>query len=330
MKIGSFDASKKVLIVAEAGNNHEGDAGRARELVRQAAASGAHAIKFQTFTAQRFISPRDAARLARFKSFELSSETFAELSELARSLGLLFMSTPLDLPSVDVLDGLVDAYKIASGDNDFFPLLEAAAAKRKPVIISTGLATPAQLRKSVAAAKRAPSLVLLHCVCSYPVEAAQANLRAIEALRKAFPRLSVGYSDHTLGIEASVLSVALGARVIEKHFTLDKNQSEFRDHKLSADPAEMKELVRRVAEAEALLGRAEKKAMPCEEALLPLVRRSISAAADLPAGHRLRPQDLLWLRPSGGLAPGLEKKVLGRRLKRALALGEPILSKDLR
>lgn len=329
MKIGSHDLSKKVLVVAEAGNNHEGDFGRAKALVAAAAEAGAHAVKFQTFRADRFVSGADPARLARLKSFELSPDQFGQLSVLAASKGLLFLSTPLDLPSVEVLAPIVDALKIASGDNDFYPLIAAAAARRKPLIVSTGLCDLAQVRRAVAAAKKAPSLALMHCVCSYPVENAQANLRGLEALKKAFPRLTPGYSDHTLGIEACVLSVALGARLVEKHFTLDKNQSDFRDHKLSADPAELRELVRRVAEAELLLGAPAKKVMSCEEPMLPLVRRSIAAAADLPAGHRLTAADLLWLRPAGGLKPGQEKKVLGRRLRRALRRGEPITAGDL-
>jgi sialic acid synthase SpsE len=329
MKIGSHDLSKKVLVVAEAGNNHEGDFGRAKALVAAAAEAGAHAVKFQTFRAERFVSGADPTRLARLKSFELSPDQFGQLSVLAASKGLLFLSTPLDLPSVEVLAPIVDALKIASGDNDFYPLIAVAAAKKKPLILSTGLCDLAQVRRAVAAARRAPSLALLHCVCSYPVEDAQANLRGLEALKKAFPRLTPGYSDHTLGLDACLLSVALGARVIEKHFTLDKNQSDFRDHKLSADPAELAELVRRVARAEALLGAPAKKVMPCEEPMLPLVRRSVCAAADLPAGRRLAAADLICLRPSGGLPSGGLAKAVGRRLARPLKKGEPIRAKDL-
>ncbi len=328
MKIGHIDVSKKVFVIAEVGNNHEGDFGRAKALVAAAAESGAHAVKFQTFRAERFVGGADPARLARLRSFELSPDQFGQLSVLAASHGILFISTPLDMPSVDVLAPIVDALKIASGDNDFYPLIAAAASKKKPLIISTGLCDLAQARRAVAAAKKAPSLALMHCVCSYPVENAQANLRGLTALQLAFPRLPVGYSDHTLGIEACVLSVALGARLIEKHFTLDKNQSDFRDHKLSADPAEMKELVRRVADAEILLGRVEKKIMPCEVPMLAPVRRSIAVASDLPAGYRLTAADLLWLRPSGGLKPGQEKKAVGRRLKRAFKKGEPLHAKD--
>ncbi|MDX6769797.1 MAG: N-acetylneuraminate synthase family protein [Elusimicrobiota bacterium] len=330
MKIGPIDAAKKVFVIAEAGNNHEGDFGRAKALVCAAAEAGAHAVKFQTFRAERFVGGADPARLARLKSFELSPEQFAQLSVLAASQGILFISTPLDMPSVDVLAPIVDALKIASGDNDFYPLISSAASKKKPLIISTGLCDIAQVRRAVAAAKKAPSLALMHCVCSYPVENAQANLRGLTALQRAFPKLTVGYSDHTLGIEACVLSVALGARLIEKHFTLDKNQSDFRDHKLSADPAEMKALVRRVAEAEVLLGDGAKKVMPCEVPMLAPVRRSLAAASDLAAGHRMTVDDLLWLRPSGGLRPGQEKKVVGRRLVRAMRKGEPLLAKDLR
>ena len=153
---------------------------------------------------------------------------------------------------------------------------------------------------------------------------AQANLAAISALKARFPTRTIGYSDHTLGVDAAVLSVALGAEVIEKHFTLDKNFSDFRDHQMSADPAELKELVERVHTARLYLGTGQKQLMECERDLAPLIRRSIVAGRDLAAGTVLCDDDIGWTRPGGGLAPGTEARVLGRRLNQPVTQGEMI------
>jgi sialic acid synthase SpsE len=335
MRVNSFDVDKEVLVVAEIGNNHEGSLEVAKEMVRRAADSGAHAVKFQTFRTEHFVSVRDRARFERLKSFELSFQGFEDLHDLARSLGLLFLSTPLDLESARFLARLVDAFKIASGDNHFFPLLEVVCASGKPVVVSSGLSDLDHIH----ACRRfidhqwsrrgiSQELAILHCVSSYPVPPEQANLLAIKVLAET-TGCTVGYSDHTLGIEACVLAVALGARIIEKHFTLDHNYSDFRDHRLSANPAEMRELVRRVREASVLLGTLEKKAQECEAPAAPLIRRSIVAARDLDPGHRLTLADLTWIRPADGLAPGDEQLLLGRRLRRSFAFGEPLRLADV-
>jgi len=335
MQIGNFDLENKVLIVAEIGNNHEGNFEIAKELVRQAAASGVAAVKFQTFSTEYFTSRSDPARFARLKSFELSHEQFTELAELARSLGLLFISTPLDLGSAAFLDPIVDAFKIASGDNDYYPLLADVAGRNKPLIISTGASDLPQVSRTVRFVadqwkkNAAPGqLALLHCVSSYPVPIEQANLLAIPFLAENFA-YPIGYSDHTRGIEAALLAVALGARLIEKHFTLDQQFSDFRDHQLSADPAEMRTLVQAVAQASLMLGKFEKRIQPCEEPLTTAIRRSIVAGADLPAGHRLAFADLTWIRPAGEFGPGDEDQLIGKVLKRAVRFGEQLGRADV-
>jgi N,N'-diacetyllegionaminate synthase len=335
VKIGPIDLREQVLIVAEVGNNHEGDFTVAQEMVRQAAASGAHAVKFQTFQTRYFVSPHDSARYKRLVSFELTYDQFASLAALARSHGLLFISTPLDLPSARFLDGIVDSFKVASGDNDFYALMEYMAGTGKPVIISTGMSDMAQ----VLAAKRcvetvwrakgiAQELAILHCVSSYPAPPAEINLSILPRFAAELG-CTIGYSDHTDGIEACVLAVALGARIIEKHFTLDKHYSDFRDHQLSADPPEMKRLVGEIARAQTLLGRPEKKIQPCEEPVAKAARRSIAAIKDLPGGHVLTIEDFMWIRPSGGVRPGDEATLLGRRLRRAVSAGDQILRGDV-
>jgi sialic acid synthase SpsE len=335
MQIGNFDLEDKVLVVAEIGNNHEGNFEIAKELVRQAAECGVAAVKFQTFNTEHFTSRSDAARFERLKSFELSHEQFAELAELARSHGLLFISTPLDLGSAAFLENIVDAFKIASGDNDYYPLLADVARRNKPLIISTGASDLQQVSRTVAFVKdqwaqtrMQGQLALLHCVSSYPVPAEQANLLAIPFLAENFD-CTIGYSDHTLGINAALLALGLGARLIEKHFTLDKHYSDFRDHQLSADPPEMRTLVEAAAQASLMLGKSEKKIQPCEEASRAAIRRSIVAGADLPAGRRVVFSDLTWIRPAGGLAPGNEDQLIGKVLKRAVRFGDQLRTSDV-
>jgi len=335
MRIANFDLEEKILIVAEIGNNHEGDPEVAMKLVQRAAECGADAVKFQTFQTKYFVSRSDEARYLRLKSFELSHQDFERLASLAKSLGLIFMSTPLDLESAGFLDQIVDCYKIASGDNNFYALIRRICETGKPVIMSSGLSDLGQIIKSQRFIEEQwkqlgieQELAVLHCVTSYPVPPDQANLAAIPLLADRLG-CTVGYSDHTSGTGACTVAVALGARIIEKHFTLDKQYSDFRDHQVSADPEEMKELVARIALVRQMLGQGNKALQSCEEAIAQVARRSIVAAADLPPGHKLAEHDLTWIRPAIGLPPGSEAQVVGRTTKRALAFGEPILLNDL-
>ena len=335
MIVRNFDTAQHVLIVAEIGNNHEGRFETAQELVRQASACGADAVKFQTFRTEHYVSAANAARFARLKSFEFTPAQFEALATLAHSLQLLFISTPFDLASARLLEPLVDAFKIASGDNTFYPLIDWVAQTGKPLIISTGASDAVQVERAVAAVRRRwtatslSQLAILHCVSSYPVEPAQANLRSIPFLAERCPDVTVGYSDHVAGIEASVLAAGLGARVIEKHFTLDHRLSDFRDHQLSADPGELRELVRRVRLAESLRGEHAKRVQPCETPAVTELRRSIVAGADLPKGHRLQPSDVTWVRPAGGLAPGQEAQLVGKSLCRDVRFGELVQPSDV-
>jgi N,N'-diacetyllegionaminate synthase len=321
----------RVFIVAEIGNNHEGRFAVAEELVRQAAAAGADAVKFQTSNPDRFVSRADPTRLARLKSFQLSRDQLTSLAALAAREGVVFFSTPLDLDSARFLNGLQSVFKIASGDNNFFPLIAEIAGFGKPMIVSTGLADLpllSQVERLVVARwgapDRPPELAFLHCVAGYPVPPAEINLRAIRTLATAFPDRIIGYSDHALGIEAASFAVAAGARILEKHFTLDKAQSDFRDHLLSADPAEFRALVDRVRALEPMLGTGEKALQPCEGPLTVAARRSIAAARDVPAGTTLEVDDLMWVRPGTGLPPGEEARLIGRVTSRAILAGEII------
>jgi N,N'-diacetyllegionaminate synthase len=336
MEIRGRSLSQGILVVAEIGNNHEGKLSVARALVERAAACHVDAVKFQTFRTRYFTSNRDPARFDRLRSFELAPEAFAELEQLAHALGLLFISTPLDLGSVGVLEPLVDAFKIASGDNDFYALMAAVARTGKPVIVSSGMSELSHLHHVSRFIKKEWSrhgidqeLAFLHCVSAYPAPPEETNLAAIP-LMAAELQVPVGYSDHTIGVEACLAAAAMGARILEKHFTLDKNFSDFRDHKLSADPEEMSRLVHGVRRVERLIGKPEKFVQPSERPVQEVARRSVVAAGDLREGHRVSLEDLTWIRPAGGLHPGEEDKIVGRALKRDIAFGEPILPSDVR
>ena len=335
MKVGPFDTDRSVLVVAEIGNNHEGDFSLAQEMVRRAAGCGVGAVKFQSVRAADLVRRSETARFERLRKFELSEDQFASLSKLARDLGLAFISTPLSLPAARFLEPMVDVYKIASGDNDFFPLVEEVGRTGKPVIISTGVSDVAKIEgavRSLGMLWRSLGIrgefALLHCVSAYPTPLDQANLRAIPFLGQRFA-CPVGYSDHTLGIDAAVLAVAAGARIIEKHFTIDKQHSDFRDHQLSADPPEMADLVRKIRETEVLLGDFGKRVQPCEAASQTAIRRSIVAARDLQAGTAIDAAALKWIRPGDALRPGSEADLLGRTLKRDIREDDAIRPDDV-
>lgn len=330
MRIGHIDTDREVLIVAEIGNNHEGNAAAAEEMIWLAAETGVQAVKFQTFKTELFVCPGDETRFRRLKSFELGEDSFRHLARVAEKAGLLFLSTPLDLDSAVFLRDLVCAYKIASGDNNFYPLLECVASTGKPIILSSGLADIAQIGRAKALVEQTwaargirQEMAILHCVTGYPVPADEVNLGALHHISVSLGG-TVGYSDHTLGIEASVLAAAMGAKIIEKHFTKNKNQSDFRDHRLSADPEEMKMLVERVREVTRILGSGIKEPREMEKEVLPAVRRSIAARHALPAGTVVEWTDLTWTRPAVGLPPGREQEVVGRRLNQAVRAGEAI------
>jgi N-acetylneuraminate synthase/N,N'-diacetyllegionaminate synthase len=332
MHIGRHNTDRRVFIVAEIGNCHEGDAVLAEEMVWRAAEAGADAVKFQTITPVRLVSPRERERVAQLERFRLSLETFRHLAQVAGMAGVEFLSTPFDVDAVEFLDALVPAFKVASGDNAFHPLLAAVAATGKPVLLSTGLVGLEDVRRSIAYLHRhapggALDVAALHCVSAYPTPPEQANVAAIRELGRlgAVP----GYSDHTLGIEAAVLAVACGARIVEKHFTIDKKHSSFRDHALAADPEEMAQLVRRIRRAEAMLGTGRKQPAPCEEGGGAAMTRSLVASRDVRVGTVLTREHIDWVRPGGGIASGGEDAVLGRALTRTIRRGEMILPEDV-
>jgi N,N'-diacetyllegionaminate synthase len=333
----------RAFIIAEAGVNHNGRLSTALRLVAAAKRAGADAVKFQTFKAERIASagaalaPYQRRRLGRagsqldmIRKLELSAGDHERIIARCRKLGIVFMSTPFDEDSADLLARLgLRRFKIPSGEITNKGLLQHVASKGFPMILSTGMADLAEVAKAVRWIReksRAP-LTLLHCVTEYPAPVDQINLKAMATLRKAF-RLPVGYSDHTPGIDVAVAAAALGACVIEKHLTLDREMPG-PDHAASLEPAEFKAMVDSVRRAESALGDGLKRPAACELRNRIAARRSLVAASDLPAGHRLGRADIEVKRPGGGLAPELLDRTIGRRLRRAVKRDHVFSRKDL-
>jgi len=332
MKIKNIDTNQQIFIVAEVGNNHEGDFKVACQLIHEAHKAGVDAVKFQSYDVSHFVTSSDNERFERFSRFNLGYELLYKLKSLADSLGLIFFSTPFDVATANHLNKIQSLFKISSGDNNFLSLIGTVARFGKPTIISTGLTNMDDLRflRSFWRDQAAETeLAFLHCVSSYPTPASEANLLCIKTIANEFKDVTIGYSDHTEGIEAASYSAALGARIIEKHFTLDKNFSDFRDHKLSANPKELLQLTKNVRHIEKLLGDGVKRLQPSEISVVKPTRRSIAYARDLYSGEKLSLEDITWVRPGGGSPPGDEHKFLGRIVRRAVKQGELIYPDDL-
>ncbi|OUX32107.1 MAG: hypothetical protein CBE24_03795 [bacterium TMED264] len=335
MQINNIDTDEKVFIIAEIGNNHEGDFNLAKEMILLAAESGADAVKFQTFKTEHYISTNDRKRFEMLKSFELNNNQFKNLKNYANKKHIGFISTPFDIKSAKFLDQIVDAIKISSSDNNFFPLLKTICFGVRPIIISTGLSNIKEIKESLnyifslsENSNHKNELALLHCVTAYPVETKYANLKAIKTLSDNFD-VTVGYSDHTLGINAAIASVGIGARIIEKHFTVNKNHSGFRDHKISADPDEFSKMVRSIREVELMLGNGEKVIQDPEKKIKLSVRRSIVANHNIKKGTILSWNDLNWVRPGGGISSMETENIIGKKLKENLEEGQKIKNHHL-
>ncbi|MBL8089177.1 MAG: N-acetylneuraminate synthase family protein [Anaerolineales bacterium] len=324
MKIKNRDLTRERILIAEIGNNHEGDSKLAIDLAHAAVESGADVVKVQLINPERLVNISQTQRIEQLTRFRLPMQTFEEMAQIAHAKGALFMASAFDVDSLEEINPLLDGIKIASGDLDFHPLLIKAASLNKPMILSTGMSTLKEIKTSVDVIASslnsglvADQLALLHCVSLYPASLADANLNVIQTLQKEF-NLTVGYSDHTLGIEAAVASLSVGARIIEKHFTLDKTRTTFRDHALSADPADMRRIADVIHQYDAMLGSGEKNISEAETSMGEVARRSIVAAKDLSAGIILSESDFDCIRPRNGLPPYEISSLIGKKLKTSL------------
>ena len=334
MIIKNYNTSNEVFIIAEIGNNHEGNYNTALEMISAAADTGANAVKFQTIVPELFINKENIIRFKKLKSFQLTYNQFEKLSNFASKKNILFCSTPFDIKSAKFLNNIQSFFKISSGDNEFFPLIESVCKFNKPVILSTGLINLNKIKSIVKFIKKKidhkSKLALLHCVSTYPTPIIEANLRSINVLKENFKELTIGYSDHTLGIDAAILSVACGAKIIEKHFTIDKNFSDFRDHQISADPKDMTKMIKKIRKIEKILGKNNKDIQSSEKNGLIEYTRSIASNKFLKKGVKVKKSDLIWIRPGKGFKPGYEKNVLNKRLKKNIEIGHIFQKSDFK
>lgn len=327
------------LIIAEAGVNHNGSMEIARKLIDAAADAGVDYVKFQTFKAENLVSrsaPKadyqkrntengNDSQFDMLKALELTIEQHHELIRHCKARQVNFLSTAFDMESVDFLISLdLPLWKIASGEITNYPYLRKIGQTRKPVILSTGMADTNEIRQAVSVLQHfgTPQITLLHCTTEYPAPMKEINLRAIETLCTMFDT-RVGYSDHSQGIEIAVAAVALGAVVIEKHFTLDRTLPG-PDHKASLEPDQLREMVRHIRNVEQAMGDGTKVATPCEIKNRKIARKSIVAKGSIKKGETFGEQNLTVKRPEGGISPMEWENIIGKIAKRDFADEEPI------
>ena len=313
------------FIIAEAGSNHDGKLEQAKRLIDIASEAGADAIKFQAFKADKIFNEVKKKNIVdKLKNLELHEDWYKELFEYANKKKMIFIASAFDEDSADLLDDLgIAAYKVASYELTHIPLLEHIARKNKPVILSTGMATESEVRDAVECiySTENKQVIILHCVSQYPAEPANINLKSLLALKRIF-ECPIGFSDHTATIYAPIAAVALGATVIEKHFTLDKSLPG-PDHVYALEPAELKQMVTGIREVEKMLGTEEIKPAECEINEREW-RRAIYAACDIPEGTIITKNRLMIVRPSpeGSLAPKYLKVLLGKEIKISVKKGD--------
>lgn len=321
---------EKVYIIAEAGDNHNGDFNTALKLVDVAKRAGADCVKFQTFVTEEIISKyaemaeyqkkntgKEESQFEMVKRIELSFDEFRKIKEYCDRVGIQFLSTPFDLKSVDFLNELgVPFFKIPSGEITNYPYLIKIAHTGKPVVMSTGMCEPDEILAAINVLEKNGSgeITLLHCNTEYPTPLKDVNLYAMRTMKKMFGK-KVGYSDHTKGIEVPVAAVALGACVIEKHFTLDKNMPG-PDHKASLEPDELGRMVKNIRNIEIALGDGVKRVSESERKNIAIARKSIVARRNIQEGEILTEENLAVKRPGTGINPMQWMEVLGTRAVR--------------
>ena len=345
LSVNNFQISRDgsdCYVIAEIGHNHQGDLGKAKDFFRSAKECGVNAVKLQKrdnrtlYTRAMYNMPYENENSfgptygAHREALEFGREEYAELQRYARELGLTMFATAFDFRSADFLADLdMPAYKMASGDLKNIPLLRYVACLGKPMIVSTGGATMDDVQRAydtIMPLNR--NLCLLQCTASYPADPEQMNLRVITTFRERFPDIVVGLSDHQNGISLAMVAYTLGARVIEKHFTLNRAWKGT-DHAFSLEPGGMRRLVRDLQRAGQALGDGIKRVYPSEDRPLVKMAKKIVAVRNLPAGHKIEVEDLAFKSPNDGLPPSELDRVLGMKTRRSLEEDENISFEDL-
>jgi len=329
-------------IIAEAGVNHNGNVGLAQMLIDAAVHAGADAVKFQTFTAKALASedapkadyqlkstdPRES-QVDMLRRLEIAPQAFRTLAQYCKERSITFLSTPFDSDSVELLVALnVPAFKVASGEITNHLLLRRIGATGRPAIISSGMSTMAEVERAVRVTRDAgcPAVSLLHCLSNYPADPAEVNLNAMHTMRDAFS-VPVGFSDHTMGSEISIAAVALGASIIEKHLTLDRNM-EGPDHAASLEPVELRSMISSIRNVEAALGSGIKEPAASELGTRNVARRSLVLRRDIRKGGIISADDLDAKRPAGGIGPDLLDRVIGKMAANDMRAGSILTWSD--
>lgn len=325
------------FVIAEAGVNHNGSVETAKQLIDAAKGCNVNAIKFQTFKTEKLVTRTaekaqyqkettdEGSQYEMLQKLELSEDEFIELANYARKQELLFLSTPFDNESADLLEKIgVPAYKVGSGDLTNIPLLEHIARKNKPIILSTGMGTLEEVETAFNSITNTGNeeIILLHCITSYPTPIEEVNLRAIQTLRQKF-QVPIGFSDHTIGLIAPIIAVSLGASILEKHFTLDKNLPG-PDHRVSLNPEELQEMVKVIKQTTSALGDGIKRPVGVEIDIKRIARRSIIAKLDIQKGQIIKADMLDIKRPAIGIEPKFFEEILGKKVKRPISEDEPL------
>ena len=331
----------KTFIIAEAGVNHNGCLKIAIQMVDAAVAAGADAVKFQTFKAEKVIAvnaPKagyqkettgsDESQLEMIKKLELDETAHIQLYQYCQQKGIQFLSTPFDLESIDLLYRLgLEIFKIPSGEITNLPYLRKLGALKKRLIMSTGMADLGEIEDAldVLTAHGTPlgNITVLHCNTEYPTPFEDVNLKAMLTIRNAFPGISVGYSDHTNGIEVPITAVAMGASVIEKHFTLDRNLPG-PDHRASLEPSELSAMISGIRNIEKALGNGIKRPSPSEVKNKPIARKSLVATESIKTGELFSADNITAKRPGAGISPMRWDEVLGQVAQKDYEKDEPI------
>ena len=324
------EEANRTFIIAEAGVNHNGNVQFAYRLVDAAVNCGANAIKFQTFRTEKIISKnvakaqyqrdntsQDESQFEMIKKLELSYNDFINIKHYCDEKQIIFLSTPDEEESLDFLCDVINVpyIKVGSGEITNLPFLKRVASKNKPIILSTGMAYIGEVEKAldtIYSTNNNANVILLHCTTNYPTPYEEVNLRAMLTLREAF-KLPVGYSDHTIGVEIPVAAVAMGACIIEKHFTLDRNM-QGPDHKASLEPDDFERMVRAIRNVEDALGNGIKRPTKSEEEMKNVVRKKLVAAHDLERGEIIKRNDVTLKRSNTGLSPEFLNVIVGKRL----------------
>lgn len=316
---------KDVLVIAEAGVNHNGSIEFAKKLIKEASIAGADVVKFQTFKAETLVSKSakkanyqkaytdaEESQFDMLKKLELDYAVHEELMQYSNEQGIKFLSSAFDLESIDLLNDLgIDIFKIPSGEITNLPYLRKTAQTGKQIILSTGMSTVSDIEAALEVLRQngATDVIVLHCNTEYPTPMEDVNLLAMNTIQNTF-KVRIGYSDHTLGIEVPIAAVALGAEVIEKHFTLDKTM-EGPDHKASLEPRELKAMVDAIRNIQVALGDGVKRPSESERKNMPIARKSLVAKANIQAGEIFSEHNLTIKRPGTGLSPMLWDEIIG-------------------